>query len=346
MAPRAHTGHGATRSETGTQLIVIKGLPRSFDFRLLKDNVRTMLPHSIPGWTVQKGCGGYISLTSVKDAKVVYAGFTKRSRGGRPLSVHHFDTSGAPPQLLQCNCYPFASCPHRGLSPPGHKCNCLPGTCMWSPSASVPPGSMSLANSSSVSLGSDITSVSSSPATSTCSVNDMVGVPIPAAVVYAPAQRNSVPVYSVPVFVPEAASTNPYTTNITPPSSSRSNYPIYTTSNGIPVNVVKGVVRTECRGVFLSNLHFSVSKADIERLLRPFGTVNKCVVRRNPSTKGRFKLTATALFDFGGQADAAVAALQKSEFKGRTLEIHLDRDETVTMPLIAHGATMSQAHSN
>ncbi|CAO2658380.1 Nn.00g061030.m01.CDS01 [Neocucurbitaria sp. VM-36] len=88
-------------------------------------------------------------------------------------------------------------------------------------------------------------------------------------------------------------------------------YPIFSTSaTGIPVNIEGELVKTEARGIFISNLHYDATEADLATLFSIVGNpLRSCLHRhqRNKKSKG----VATAEFRTVSEAQLLQARLDK-----------------------------------
>ena len=138
--------------------------------------------------------------------------------------------------------------------------------------------------------------------------------------------------------------------------------PRYATgSSGIPTNVDRGAVRTEYRGVFISNLSYDVQDSDIQKLFSTHGRIVKIDHKREIKTNSRGKTVlrsrgnAVITFATSEEARRAIEKLDGSTWDGRTLAVRFDieatpidppgrRSKKGTMdggPLIVDGSTCS-----
>ena len=115
--------------------------------------------------------------------------------------------------------------------------------------------------------------------------------------------------------------------------------PQYATgSSGIPTNLDRGAVRTEKRGVFVSNLSFDVQNEDILNLFSRYGKIVKLDHKREVKTNSKGKPvsrsrgTAIITFATSEQAGAAIADLHEVEWKDRVLTVRFDTDATPLNP--------------
>ncbi|KNG44221.1 rna-binding domain-containing protein [Stemphylium lycopersici] len=124
--------------------------------------------------------------------------------------------------------------------------------------------------------------------------------------------------------------------------------PVYSTStNGMPVNVQGGAILTEARGIFIRNLSYKCTPADLYALLlQTVGHTVDCQFMRDSRT-GVFKGVATAKFASKELAQHAASTLNGREHMGMTLHVRMDTDTTVigwTEPMVVNGSySVSQA---
>ncbi len=125
-------------------------------------------------------------------------------------------------------------------------------------------------------------------------------------------------------------------------------------TNEKPVNVTHGAVLTEARGVFVSNLNFTVNSSDLTATMRTAGNVVQCKLFRDSRT-GRSKGTGTVLFSRAFEARAAVSMLNNTEFMGLRIRVRLDKEQTTVaeastyvsqaQPVIVDGSTPVRTRS-
>ncbi|EUC34993.1 hypothetical protein COCCADRAFT_3734 [Bipolaris zeicola 26-R-13] len=126
------------------------------------------------------------------------------------------------------------------------------------------------------------------------------------------------------------------------PAYPLSNPPVYsTTTNGIPVNIQRGAILTEARGIFIRNLSFKCTMDDLNALL--LQTVGYAIdiqfIRDNRT--GAFKGAATAKFASKELAQNAANTLNGTLHMGMTLHVRMDTDATVvgqTEPMVVNGS--------
>jgi hypothetical protein len=117
---------------------------------------------------------------------------------------------------------------------------------------------------------------------------------------------------------------------------------IYSTStNGMPVNVRSGAVLTEARGIFIRNLSYKCTPADLHALLmQTVGYPVDAQLVRDGRT-GVFKGVATAKFGSKEAAQYAATTLDGREHMGMTLHVRMDTDTTVVgraEPMVVNGS--------
>ncbi|KAK5172899.1 uncharacterized protein LTR77_003020 [Saxophila tyrrhenica] len=130
----------------------------------------------------------------------------------------------------------------------------------------------------------------------------------------------------------------PYT-KTAPAAAPATRGPRYATgSSGIPTRVDRGSVRTEYRGVFVSNLSYDVKDSDIQRLFRVYGEITKLDHKReakvNSKGKSTFRSRGNAIITFATseQAQAAIEELDGSTWNDRMLAVRFDTEATPVDP--------------
>lgn len=103
-----------------------------------------------------------------------------------------------------------------------------------------------------------------------------------------------------------------------------------TAPGGLPVNLVKGAVVTEPRGVHVRNLPYDVTRKDLRDHLQEAGEIVRCEVPTGSHGKGKGKGKGygTVLFKTQQGADRCLDMFDCSMLKGR--EIHIRRDKYAT----------------
>ncbi len=110
-----------------------------------------------------------------------------------------------------------------------------------------------------------------------------------------------------------------------PTQQFQSSSSVYRNQNGIPVNISHGAILTEERGVFIQQLSYEASSTDVESLMQLAGRVDRCWVNSS-STRNRSRGTAVVAFSTPEEAAKAVQMFNGTIFKGRRLQVRLDRD--------------------
>ena len=124
--------------------------------------------------------------------------------------------------------------------------------------------------------------------------------------------------------------------------------PMYSSNtSGMPVNVSKGAVLTEARGIFISGLDYKVKTKDLEYVIRKRAG-RPVEIKLQKDKNGRCKGSATAKFATTQEADHAVAQLNGRHFEavchdGKPLSVRYDTEKTVVgqiqSPAIVNGST-------
>ncbi|KAF2022133.1 hypothetical protein BU24DRAFT_363190 [Aaosphaeria arxii CBS 175.79] len=285
---------------------LINNAPFLADWQQFKDFLRRIVEYQ-PGWTEvlqgpRKGeKQGWCRIDRRDDAETAYEEFASK----RGILVHLFKTSRTNEEyrMLKCNCWPhFPDMSEHGHSP--HR--------------------------SGINVGG---------------VNQYVASVRGAATPRCVAPTASM--YTFPTYS-QAPLYNTYSTH--------ANYPVHTvaapmgaqhmpmysaTASGIPVNVRHGAMITEARGIFLSNLNYSVKPSDLNTLLQTVGRPVESKLHRDTRT-GTFRGNATAKFTTKEEAMFAVAHLNNREHMGMNIKVRLDTDATVVAqvqaPVIVNGS--------
>ena len=116
-----------------------------------------------------------------------------------------------------------------------------------------------------------------------------------------------------------------------PPVAPRKMSPTYVyTPNHRPINATGGLVQTESRGIFISQLDYGVDQQQLEEYLRRIGPFDSCEIRRDPAS-GRSRGIATAKFASAEAAARAVQVLHGQKLMSKTVSVRFDTEkETVT----------------
>jgi RNA recognition motif-containing protein len=139
-----------------------------------------------------------------------------------------------------------------------------------------------------------------------------------------------------------------HATTYTPPSvysyPSTPMQPVYSQSSaGLPVNLSRGAVITETRGIFLQGLNYSVGNSDLATLLNNAG-LRPEQARVHKDSRGASKGVATARFSTKAEAEYAVAKLNGTTHAGKTLTVRMDTNSTVVgslEPFVVDGTNKS-----
>lgn len=165
-----------------------------------------------------------------------------------------------------------------------------------------------------------------------------------------PTQRFSPPqtvsAYSTPLSTPMSSTTpmsTPMSTPMTtpmgtpmhgspvfhhpPPVAPRKMSPTYVyTPNHRPINATGGLVQTESRGIFISQLDYGVDQRQLEEYLRRIGPFDSCEIRRDPAS-GRSRGIATAKFASAEVAARAVQVLHGQKLRSKTVSVRFDTEK-------------------
>lgn len=103
---------------------------------------------------------------------------------------------------------------------------------------------------------------------------------------------------------------------------------VHVGETGIPINVSQGVVRTEARGIFISNLPVVIYRRDIEDHFRRAGTIVHTEMVTDAKT-GAFKGVAIVRYSSPSEAQLAIRMFNESQWLGRILHVRKDREESI-----------------
>lgn len=98
-----------------------------------------------------------------------------------------------------------------------------------------------------------------------------------------------------------------------------------TSTTGTTVNVGQGTVRTEVRGVFVSNIDFKANVEDIAGHFGKAGKILKCQLQKDPATN-KSKGNATVQYTTAREARLAVDLFNNEKWMSMRLKVRLDRD--------------------
>ncbi|KAI9870003.1 MAG: hypothetical protein M1830_004844 [Pleopsidium flavum] len=100
---------------------------------------------------------------------------------------------------------------------------------------------------------------------------------------------------------------------------------IHTNVDGTPINVSRGAVPTEARGVFIHELNYNATCADVANMMRQAGRVDRCEMNTYTST-AKSRGSASATFHNVEEAGRAVEMFDGTLFMGRKIRVRLDRE--------------------
>jgi hypothetical protein len=104
--------------------------------------------------------------------------------------------------------------------------------------------------------------------------------------------------------------------------------PVYSANpQGMPVNIRHGAILTEARGIFIQNLSFKCTPADLNQLLLTVGHPVDQRLITDPRT-GVFKGAATAVFGTQEHAQHAAHYLHGVKHMGMALSVRMDKETT------------------
>jgi RNA recognition motif-containing protein len=103
------------------------------------------------------------------------------------------------------------------------------------------------------------------------------------------------------------------------------------TPNHRPINAAGGLVQTESRGIFISQLDYGIDQRQLEGYLRRIGPFDSCEVRRDPAS-GRSRGIATAKFATSEAAARAVQVLHGQKLMSKTISVRFDTEKEITAP--------------
>ena len=103
------------------------------------------------------------------------------------------------------------------------------------------------------------------------------------------------------------------------------------------MNTLRGFARTERRGVFVSNIKYSVTEKELESLFRKIEGYKGCKLK--PRSKDRSGGCATVQFDNEEAARSAIKRYHGHSLKGRCISVRFDTEPTtVEAPLGVGGS--------
>jgi hypothetical protein len=107
---------------------------------------------------------------------------------------------------------------------------------------------------------------------------------------------------------------------------SQSQGPVYVSSPlGTHVNVGQGAIKTEVRGVFISNIDYKAGTRDLQRFFSRAGEIVNCQLQQD-STTGKSKGNATVQYATANDAKNAVRLFNNEKYMGMRLKVRLDKE--------------------
>lgn len=103
------------------------------------------------------------------------------------------------------------------------------------------------------------------------------------------------------------------------------------TPNHCPINATGGLIQTESRGIFISQLDYAIEQRQLEEYLRRIGPFDSCEIRRDP-TSGRSRGIATAKFASAEAAARAIQVLHGQKILSKTVSVRFDTEKEAVAP--------------
>jgi hypothetical protein len=102
--------------------------------------------------------------------------------------------------------------------------------------------------------------------------------------------------------------------------------PVYVSSpTGTHVNVSQGAIKTEVRGVFISNIDFKAGPKELQKFFSRAGEIVHCSLLRDSAT-GKSKGNATVHYAAANDAKNAVRMFNNEKYMGMRLKVRLDKE--------------------
>jgi RNA recognition motif-containing protein len=122
--------------------------------------------------------------------------------------------------------------------------------------------------------------------------------------------------------------------------------PMYVSSStGTHVNVSQGAIKTEVRGIFVSNVDYKASSKDLQRYFGRAGEIVKCQLQKDPAT-GKSKGNATVQYAVAKDAQNAVRMFNSEKYMGMRLKVRLDKEPVaIGMPSAGSGSSGTNGSS-
>lgn len=109
-------------------------------------------------------------------------------------------------------------------------------------------------------------------------------------------------------------------------TQSQTQGPIYVESpTGTHVNVGRGAIKTEVRGIFVSNIDYKAGTRDLQRFFSRAGEIVNCQLQKDAST-GKSKGNATVQYAAANDAKNAVRLFNNEKYMGLRLKVRLDKE--------------------
>ncbi|SMY28975.1 unnamed protein product [Zymoseptoria tritici ST99CH_1A5] len=330
----------STQRATGPYLLGIEGLPRRYTWQDLKDLIRKQATHNC--WTEmavlsngQSDGKGAARVPKADEATKLFNYLAQTLVENSPLVVHMWNIGGPIAIMTRCNCG-GASQVHRS-NDESARVSAMAVDPRWQNFTPTSP----LAGT-----GRSYPLVQAQAQAGTYPSQFM-----------ASAQRNNMPVDTTQVTLAmrgvqigprasQAAQQQMYQARSTqqyPRDQQQqrqpAQIPMYAANaTGTPINISQGIVRTECRGVFVNGLSFKASTKDIEKHFARAGPIVKVDLQRDTQS-GRSKGNCTIQYVNADSVAAAIAIFNGQEFWGMPLNVRRDKEATpVNVPITTSNA--------
>jgi RNA recognition motif-containing protein len=107
-----------------------------------------------------------------------------------------------------------------------------------------------------------------------------------------------------------------------------SQFPLYASNaTGTPINISQGIVRTECRGIFVNGLNYRARREDIEKHFSKAGDIIRVDLQKD-STSGKSKGNCTIQYARAESAAEAIKIFHGREFMSMRLNVRKDKEAT------------------
>lgn len=122
--------------------------------------------------------------------------------------------------------------------------------------------------------------------------------------------------------------------------------PVYVpTATGTYVNVGRGAIKTEIRGIFVSNIDYKANSKDILQFFRRAGEIVRCQLQKDP-VSGKSKGNATVQYAAANDAKKAVEMFNNEKYMSMRLKVRLDKEPVaVGAPSASSSRTNGSARS-